>query len=267
MNNYAVITGGAVHTIGVDFVAGGSGSITTGDTNTSLRMVHCTVAYNTSDDDAKSGITFANGSATTGPHFNIYNSIVVSADDVSKKALNFANSNANDVINNILGGLNSFAAVQDLNNEKGKTATFAGLAGSLSDEGGNTHVIVISGGSNSEDYCSSTTGITLPTSDQRGYTRSVIYDAGAYEIAGVLLNNNKITSENFNIYPNPANEFIHINVDIDIQDVKLYSMLGDLVKDFGQAKILDVSNINSGIYLIKVTDENNKQFIKQVVIE
>ena len=184
-SNTAVLNGGAGYVVGVDFVAGGSGSVTTGATNTNLNMVHCTVAYNTitASDNGKQGLTFANANASTGPNFNIYNSIVVSADDVAKKALNFANSNANDVINNILGGLNAFSPVQDLNNQKGKTATFAGLTGAFTEEGGNTLVLPITYNSNSDDYCTAATGITLPTVDQRGFDRGNTPDAGAYEFS------------------------------------------------------------------------------------
>ena len=53
------------------------------------------------------------------------------------------------------------------NNQKGKTATQAGLTGVLSDEGGNTQVLPISPGSNSDNYCTVATGITIPTTDQR----------------------------------------------------------------------------------------------------
>jgi hypothetical protein len=185
-SNTAGPNGGAGYVVGVDFVAGGSGSVTTGATNTNLNMVHCTVAYNTitASDNGKQGLTFTNANASTGPNFNIYNSIVVSADDNTKKALNFANSNANDVINNILGGLNAFSPVQDLNNQKGKTATFAGLTNALSDEGGNTQVLAIAENSNSDDHCTAATGITLPTVDQIGATREGTPDAGAYEFGG-----------------------------------------------------------------------------------
>jgi hypothetical protein len=184
-SNTAGPNGGAGYVVGVDFVAGGSGSVTTGATNTNLNMVHCTVAYNTitASDNGKQGLTFTNANAITGPNFNIYNSIVVSADDVAKKALNFANSNANDVINNILGGLNAFSPVQDLNNQKGKTATFAGLTGAFTEEGGNTLVLPITYNSNSDDYCTAATGITLPTVDQRGFDRGNTPDAGAYEFS------------------------------------------------------------------------------------
>ena len=184
-SNTAGPNGGAGYVVGVDFVAGGSGSVTTGATNTNLNMVHCTVAYNTitASDNGKQGLTFTNANASTGPNFNIYNSIVVSADDNTKKALNFANSNANDVINNILGGLNAFSPVQDLNNQKGKTATFAGLTGAFTEEGGNTLVLPITYNSNSDDYCTAATGITLPTVDQRGFDRGNTPDAGAYEFS------------------------------------------------------------------------------------
>ena len=66
-SNTAGPNGGAGYVVGVDFVAGGSGSVTVGDTNTSLNMVHCTVAYNTitASDNGKQGLTFTNANAST----------------------------------------------------------------------------------------------------------------------------------------------------------------------------------------------------------
>jgi hypothetical protein len=266
-SNTAGPNGGAGYVVGVDFVAGGSGSVTVGDTNTSLNMVHCTVAYNTitASDNGKQGLTFADGKASTGPNFNIYNSIVVSADDVAKKALNFANSNANDVINNILGGLNAFSPVQNLKNETGKTATFAGLTGALSDKGGNTQVLAIAENSNSDDHCTAATGITLPTVDQRGFTREGTPDAGAYEFGGVLALNDFNMNSEIKLYPNPAKELVHIKGVDQISKVKIYSIMGVLQKTTYGKDYLDISDLSSGVYLFVI--ENSTSLItKRLVV-
>jgi hypothetical protein len=110
--------------------------------------------------------------------------------------LNFANSNTLDVVNCILGGLNGAptAIVDDVakNNTKGQTASFAGIATSLSDEGGNVQVLALSQGANAVDYCTAATGITLPTVDARGRDRDTLPDAGSYEL--ILTNANPIVA-------------------------------------------------------------------------
>jgi hypothetical protein len=268
VSNIAGPNGGAGYVLGVDFVTGGSDSVAVGATNTTLNMVHCTLAYNsiTAEVNGKQGLTFDNSNASTGPNFNIYNSIVVSANDVTKKALNFANCNANDVINNILGGLNAFSAVQDINNQKGKLATFAGIATALSSEGGSTQLLALGSSANSVNHCTEATGITLPTVDQRGYTRDATPDAGAYEYGASLGLFDFKDSLPFSVYPNPASQFIHIDTDVKVESVKIYSLLGALEKSVQAKNTVDISNLNRGVHLL-VVESDGKQSAKQLIIE
>lgn len=179
--------GGAIWSKVAQLVGGASGL-----GNVNLKLVHATLYNNLHASATRNGLRFTGPSGVT-TNLSMYNSIVVTADDVSQKALDFANSNTTNVVNSILGGLESaspFLSIIDdatKNNQKGKTATFAGLSSSgLSDEGGPTLVLAISEGSNADDYCTATTGISLPTVDQRGYAREGSADAGAYEFGGTL---------------------------------------------------------------------------------
>lgn len=265
VSNIAGPNGGAGYVLGVDFVAGGSGSVAVGATNTTLNMVHCTVAYNsiTVADNGKQGLTFANGAASTGPNFNIYNSIVVSANDISKKALNFANCNANDVINNILGGLNAFSAVQDINNQKGKLASFAGLDTALSSQGGNTQVLTI--GSNAVDYCTAATGITLPSTDQRG-VRRYNPDAGAFEVGTLGVASNDAMDDLISVFPNPATNYIQVKAKGAIDTIKIYSLVGVLKKVVTEGDNIDVSDLSKGMYVV-IIDTEGQQVSSKLVID
>ncbi|MFT6868139.1 MAG: hypothetical protein ACJA08_002989 [Cyclobacteriaceae bacterium] len=177
--------GGGIWSKGATWTTNAGGDGTTG--NITLKMVHATMFGNAHAALTKAGIQFT-GTATI---FSIYNSIVVSGDDVAIKALNFANSNTTEVINCILGGLNAVPAIVDAegtNNQKGKTATEAGIASTLSDEGGSVQVLSLTAGSAAIDYCTATVPveITLPTVDARGETRNTTPDAGAYEALTIL---------------------------------------------------------------------------------
>jgi len=151
--------------------------------NVTLKMVHCTSYNNTHAAKVKSGLQFQNVGGTT--NFSLYNSVVVAADDLTYKAINFANSNTTAVMNCILGGLNSAPTlVNDAasNNTVGKTATYAGFGTSFVNAGGNVKVLKLSNSSPAINYCSASTGQTLPTTDARGTKRQdSAPDAGAYE--------------------------------------------------------------------------------------
>ncbi|MCF8380094.1 MAG: T9SS type A sorting domain-containing protein [Bacteroidales bacterium] len=267
-SNHSLLNGGAGFILGVDYT-GTNGVVATGETNVTVSMVYCTVAYNTCGDVAKSGLTFGNGLATTGPHFSLYNSIVVSADDVSEKAINFFNSNTTDVINCVLGGLNEAPALIDegaKNNVTGKTSSSAGIATELSDEGGMVKVLALLEAAYSSDYCTAETGITLPAGDARGYARDETPDAGAFELNANPLSVKSVVEKEIIIYPNPTSDFIYVRGADHIQSIHIYSMVGSLVKTEQNVAQADISGLNEGIYLVKVKF-NEGEVVKKIVVE
>lgn len=82
---------------------------------------------------------------------------------------------------------------------------------------------------------------------------SVIVTTGA----GV---NNANTIE-FSAYPNPAEDFITIQASIGHHQIKLYDLLGKeiLSKEFENSTNIDVSTIQSGMYILKLNTDGNVQ--------
>ncbi|WP_430815676.1 T9SS type A sorting domain-containing protein [Carboxylicivirga sp. RSCT41] len=267
VNNTAEAEGGAGHILGVDYV-GTNG--TSGETNVTVKVVHCTMAYNISNTKAyKNGLSFANANATTGPKFSIYNSIVVSADVISAKALDFGGSETTAAVNNIIGGSYSIpATVSDAsnNNITGKTATFAGLAADLTDEGGKVKVLALTDGANSINYCTAATGITLPTTDARSYSRDASPDAGAYEYEGVPTSLGKVAVLEVSLSPNPTNDYFRVTGTDKIDRISIYSLGGTLVKSVTNITQVDVSGLNKGVYLVQISGENGEA-IKKIVVK
>ena len=69
---------------------------------------------------------------------------------------------------------------------------------------------------------------------------------------------------NFNVYPNPANDIVNIQTEDSIKNVSIYNILGKLV--FSDNKeTLNTSNLNAGIYLIKVTTDKGIGTSKLVI--
>ena len=235
----------------------------TGVGNINLKFVHATLYNNSHSALAKSGLRFT-GTAGVTTNLSAYNSILVSfGDDTATKSINFTSANLTNMVNCILGGLEAAATANTIidnaakNNLKGKTATFAGLTGALTNEGGNTQVIAITDGSNADDYCTAATGITIPAIDQRGYDREGTNDAGAYEVGGTLgLGDVIIDASLYKIYPNPAKDFIRVQGIDSIDEIKIYSVLGSLEKTIYNNDHINISDLSSGVYIVVVKGDD-----------
>ena len=85
---------------------------------------------------------------------------------------------------------------------------------------------------------------------------------------------NTLSNENFLlneilIYPNPTNDILNINYgtnNIDIKSIGIHDMLGKKVyQNNSKVESIDLSNFNSGIYLIEISTENNGKITKKLI--
>tara|TARA_B100000780_G_C21119773_1_gene453461 strand:+ start:819 stop:2216 length:1398 start_codon:yes stop_codon:yes gene_type:complete len=79
-----------------------------------------------------------------------------------------------------------------------------------------------------------------------------------------------LTNKRTLVYPNPANDKFHLLIENDeISSVQLYSLTGTLVlKCTVQSQTdIDVSSLQSGIYLIVVSDINQKTTTSKVIVQ
>ncbi|MCX8523750.1 T9SS type A sorting domain-containing protein [Chryseobacterium formosus] len=87
----------------------------------------------------------------------------------------------------------------------------------------------------------------------------------------VLLTAEVGKKESIEIYPNPTAEKLNIETDGNINSIAIFDAKGGLIKNFQEGgisngKILNVSDLVTGVYMIKVktsTSEFNKKFIKK----
>ncbi len=152
--------------------------------NVTLTMVHATLFNNTHSAAAKNGIVFTSESVGAVTNFSIYNSIVVTGDDIAQQALNFNNAKTLDIVNCIFGGVNTSPALADdpiKNITKGLTATQIGIAKSLTMEGGLVPIFTLASSAKAVNYCTASVSISLPNKDGRSYARDATPDAGAFE--------------------------------------------------------------------------------------
>ena len=74
-----------------------------------------------------------------------------------------------------------------------------------------------------------------------------------------------IDSSLTNIFPNPVKNTLYISGDSNNYNIKVYSLLGQIVISDYNVNEVDVSSLTKGVYLIKISNENStitKRFIK-----
>ena len=67
----------------------------------------------------------------------------------------------------------------------------------------------------------------------------------------------------FSIYPNPATDLISISGVDNIKSIKVYSILGSIEKEVFNTNQIDISELSSGIHLIKV--DNGTVFTRKII--
>ena len=101
--------------------------------------------------------------------------------------------------------------------------------------------------------------------NQRIFNTTV--DRGAYEYDPSLGINDVVLNEyDIKLYPNPTTSILNIEMTQNLKQVSIYSVLGVEVLR-SQNEIIDVSGLSTGIFLIKIEDDNGnvstKRFVKK----
>ena len=69
------------------------------------------------------------------------------------------------------------------------------------------------------------------------------------------------------VYPNPTSNYINIESNLELNKVSLYDSLGKMVLESLQTKLVDVSQLSSGLYFVNVYTEDGKRAVKKIIIE
>jgi hypothetical protein len=88
---------------------------------------------------------------------------------------------------------------------------------------------------------------------------------GNAEASALSIDDQELTT--FNLYPNPAQTSFKIN--LNVSNVEIYDITGKLVKafngDFTRNDSFDISDINSGMYIVKIDNSNNQSLTTKLV--
>jgi hypothetical protein len=80
---------------------------------------------------------------------------------------------------------------------------------------------------------------------------------------------NETVMNNIDISPNPANSFVNIESEIVMNDISIFSVNGQFIKQLSpmsQKSIIDLSDLKAGIYFLKINSEigsNTKRILKE----
>ena len=87
--------------------------------------------------------------------------------------------------------------------------------------------------------------------------------SGSASATPTTLGLDDLIKENIAIYPNPVDDYIHINLDEQFQ-ARLYSINGALLMDAKSKKTIDVSKFNTGIYILQI-QVNDKLYSSKIL--
>ncbi|MDY7396917.1 T9SS type A sorting domain-containing protein [Aureibaculum sp. 2210JD6-5] len=82
-----------------------------------------------------------------------------------------------------------------------------------------------------------------------------VIDIGAYE-SGATLSLSDTSIKNFSVYPNPASNYLTIKTEAIIKEIVIYNVLGQSVFTKSYTDRIDVSELEDGIYYLKIIGDD-----------
>jgi hypothetical protein len=76
----------------------------------------------------------------------------------------------------------------------------------------------------------------------------------------------QLADESISVYPNPATNVLNISAQIDITKLVMFDVIGKQVISVENTKTINVSKLNAGVYLLKITSSKGT-ITKKIVIE
>ena len=90
--------------------------------------------------------------------------------------------------------------------------------------------------------------------------------ARVYNLTTLLSRNDFNTALRFKLYPNPVNDKFTVSLENDLKQIEIYNLQGQKVLSSKQKEV-DVSQLNKGVYFVKVEDENGVRGTQKVIKE
>lgn len=107
---------------------------------------------------------------------------------------------------------------------------------------------------------------SIYTEDGSNFPENSEYDLIIYDDG---LGTQETTLQQVALFPNPAENFVTINTENEITQVEIYNILGQTVKVVqgnSNKMTVDISSLNSGTYMAKVTSGNASKTVKLIKV-
>ena len=105
----------------------------------------------------------------------------------------------------------------------------------------------------------------IDATTKQDYFGGIASGLGSFDFATLSTEDN-IFLNSVSVFPNPASEFIYIRSSIEIEQIKMFDVLGKQVLTSLETEQLKVDHLQSGIYFLKVFG-NNGSATKKIVIK
>ena len=69
----------------------------------------------------------------------------------------------------------------------------------------------------------------------------------------------------FSIYPSPTTGALNIESESTITQIEIYNQLGQLVTSNSNQNTIDISSVNTGLYFVKLKDDNGNVTTQKVI--
>ena len=71
------------------------------------------------------------------------------------------------------------------------------------------------------------------------------------------------------MYPNPANDILHISIDGQLDDIEIYNIEGQLVREFDPQGAnefsADIEGLSQGVYFVHVWNKAGQQQVLKMI--
>ena len=98
-------------------------------------------------------------------------------------------------------------------------------------------------------------------------TQILILDKVSLKQEATLSSSDEQLSTNFEMYPNPVSKLLHINSTIGVEHIDIVNMNGKRVLTYRGSGHINVDDLQSGLYLLRVQLKNGAMGYRKLIIK
>lgn len=80
-----------------------------------------------------------------------------------------------------------------------------------------------------------------------------------------ILGVNDLDQRKIALFPNPAKDYINVDYHNSITNIEVFNIVGESVLKTTNSNIINIENLRSGLYLVKITSSDGERFIEKIL--